>query len=45
MNKPGTTKVGAISKTQKAQSFKIVKGRKDPLGFLELQFVAKYEKN
>ena len=40
--KPETAKVGAMSKAQKAQSFKVEKG--DSLGFLKLQFVAKYEK-
>ena len=42
--KPGTAKVGAISKAQKAQNFLNCK-RGDPLGFLKLQFSAKYEKN
>ena len=41
-NKTGTSKVGAISKAQKCKVFKIVKG--DPLGFLNIQFVAKYQK-
>ena len=41
--KPETAKVGAMSKAQKAQSFKVEKG--DSLGFLKLQFVAKYKKN
>ena len=36
-NKPGTAKVGAISKAQNCK-----KG--DPLGFLNLQLVEKYEK-
>ena len=39
-NKTRTSKVGAISKAQKVS--KIVKG--DPLGFLKIQFVAKYQK-
>ena len=42
--KPGTAKVGAISKSQKAQKSLNCK-RGDPLGFLKLQFSAKYEKN
>ena len=41
--KPETAKVGAMSKAHKAQSFKVEKG--DSLGFLKVQFVAKYEKN
>ena len=36
------SKVGAISKAQKALAFKIVKG--GPFGFLKLQFVAKSQK-
>ena len=36
INKPGTARIGAISK------LKIVKG--DPLGFLKLQLVEKHEK-
>ena len=36
-NKTGTSKVGAITKAQKAQCFKICK-RGDPMGFLKLQF-------
>ena len=36
-NKPGTAKVGAISKGQNC--------KKDPLSFVRLQLVAKYEKN
>ena len=36
------SKVGAISKAQKRKVFQIVKG--DPLGFLKIQFVAKYLK-
>ena len=42
-NKPGTTKFGAISKAQKAQSFQ--NGKRVPLGFLKLQFLAKDGKN
>ena len=41
--KPGTVTIGAISKTQKAQTFQNCK-RGNSLGFLKLQFVAKYEK-
>ena len=37
-NKPGTAKVGAISKAQNCK-------RGDPLGFVKLQLVAKYENN
>ena len=37
INKPGTAKVGAISKGQNCK-------RGDPLGFVKLQLVAKYEK-
>ena len=37
INKPGTAKVGAISKAQNCK-------RRDPLGFVKLQLVAKYEK-
>ena len=37
INKPGTAKVGAVSKAQNCK-----KG--DPLGFVKLQLVAKYEK-
>ena len=37
-NKPGTAKVGALSKAQSCK-----KG--DALGFVKLQLVAKYEKN
>ena len=36
-NKPRTAKVGAISKAENCK-------RGDPLGFVELQLVAKYEK-
>ena len=36
-NKPGTAKVGAISKAQICK-------RGDPLGFVKLQLVEKYEK-
>ena len=36
-NKPGTAKVGAVSKAQNCK-----KG--EPLGFVKLQLVAKYEK-
>ena len=36
-----TSKVGAISKAQKAQSFQNCKNG-DPLGFLKLQFAAKF---
>ena len=42
-NRTGTSKVGAISKAQKRKVFKIVKGGQ-PLGFLKIQFVAKYPK-
>ena len=42
-NKPGTAKVGIISKARKAQRFENCK-MGDPLDFLKLQFVAKYEK-
>ena len=42
-NKPGTTKVGAISKAQKAQQFLNCK-KWDLLGTLKIQYVAKYEK-
>ena len=38
INKPGTAKVGAIYKAQNCK-------RGDHLGFVELQLVAKYEKN
>ena len=37
-NKPGTAKVGAISKAQNCK-------RGDPLGFVKLQLAAKYQKN
>ena len=37
-NKPGTAKVGVISKTQNCK-------RGDLLSFVKLQLVAKYEKN
>ena len=40
-NKTRTSKVGAISKTQKAKAFKIVRGA---LGFSKIQFVAKIKK-
>ena len=40
VKKTGTSEVGAISKAQKAQNCK--KG--DTLGFLKVQFVAKYQK-
>ena len=43
-NKTGTSKVGAISKAQKAQSFQNCR-RGDSSGFLEIQFVAKYQEN
>ena len=43
-SKTGTSKVGAISKAQKAQSFQNCK-REDPSGFLKIQFVTKYQKN
>ena len=41
-NKTRTSKVGAISKAQKAEVFKIV--RRGALGFLKIQFVAKDQK-
>ena len=41
INKTGTSEVGAISKTQKAQSFQNCK-RGDPFNFLRIQFVARY---
>ena len=37
-NKPRTAKIGAISKAQNCKKW-------DPSGFVELQLVAKYEKN
>ena len=39
----GTSKVGAISKAQKAQSFQNCK-REEPTGCLKIQFVAEYQK-
>ena len=42
-NKAGTCEVRAISKAQKAQSVQNCK-RGDSLGFLKIQFVAKYQK-
>ena len=38
----GKSKVGAISKAQKAQSFQTCKNG-DPSGFLKIQFVAEYQ--
>ena len=42
-NKTGTSKVGAISKAQKAPIFQNCR-KGDSLGFLNIQFVAKYQK-
>ena len=43
-NKPGTAEVGAISEAQKSQRSFLKLSKGDPLGFLKLHFVAKYEK-